>query len=70
MLVGLLFPSKSTLDLLVYFFIIKFIFFVAVVKQVGQAGVFFGFGAIGALMLIVFFIMLPETKTKPKNNIE
>jgi sugar porter (SP) family MFS transporter len=38
--------------------------FPTVVKAVGQAGVFFGFGGIGVVMLIIFFIMLPETRAK------
>jgi len=38
--------------------------FPIVVKAVGQAGVFFGFGGVGAVMLVIFFIMLPETKAK------
>jgi hypothetical protein len=63
LLIGLLFPSRFN----VYPFksnLLIILFCVAVVKAVGQAGVFFGFGGIGVVMLIIFFIMLPETRAK------
>lgn len=64
LLIGLLFPSTFNIYPPCKSNLLIILFFVAVVKAVGQAGVFFGFGGIGVVMLIIFFIMLPETRAK------